>query len=169
MIFEGFSTENNKLVQTITTTEQTLTKDIFETHSDRLMSRGNHFKPDELIPVYFAGLIGSPTEEDAQANFHNMLYQLREDLIKCPKLLIYIEHELKSPTPDELSIFDDINISSDETLLNGLCSLIKIEGDEVRTKLAKETLPIIRGNLSGEAMLEFAKPLILWMNRCLNS
>ena len=53
MIFEGFSTENNKLVQTITTTEETFTKDIFETHEDRLMSRGNHFKPDELIPVYF--------------------------------------------------------------------------------------------------------------------
>ena len=169
MIFEGFSTENNKLVQTITTTEDTFTKDIFETHSDRLMSRGNHFKPEELIPVYFIGLIGAPTEEDEQANFHNMLYNLREDLIKCPKLLIYTEHELKSPTPDELSIFDGINTSSDEALLNGLCGLINIKGDEVRTKLAKDTLPVMLRNLSGEAMLEMAKPLIVWLNRCLNS
>ncbi|MGN0674167.1 MAG: YceG family protein [Oscillospiraceae bacterium] len=169
MVFEGFSTENKKLVQTITTSADTFTKDIFETHSERLASRGGHFTENELIPVYFAALLGAPSEEDEQANFHNMLYNLREDLIKCPKLLLYVEHELKSPTPDELSVFDGIERSSDDALRDSLCSIINIAGDELRTNLARETLPLFLNNLSGEAMLAIAQPLIVWMNRCLSS
>ena len=169
MIFEGFSTENKKLVQTISTSADTFTKDIFETHAERLSSRGNHFTAEELIPVYFAALVGTPSEEDEQANFHNMLYNLREDLIKCPKLLLYTEYELKAPTPDELSVFDGLDTSSDEAMLEGLCGVINIGSDPVRTKLAKETLPLFLKNLSGEAMLETAKTLIVWMNRCLGS
>lgn len=169
MIFEGFSTENKKLVQTITTASDSFTKDIFESHSERLASRGGHFTENELIPVYFSALIGTPSEEDEQANFHNMLYNLREDLIKCPKLLLYIEHELKSPTPDELSVFDDIDKTSNETLLNSLCDTISIAGDEIRTNLAKETLRDFVKNLSGEAMLVTAQTLLVWMNRCLSS
>ncbi len=169
MVFEGFSTENKKLVQTVTTSADSFTKDIFETHSERLASRGGHFTENELIPVYFAALLGAPSEEDEQANFHNMLYNLRENLIKCPKLLLYIEHELKSPTPDELSIFDGIDRSSDDSLRESLCSIINIAGDEVRTNLAKETLPLFLKNLSGEAILAIAQPLIVWMNRCLSS
>ena len=169
MIFEGFSTENKRLVQTISTSADTFTKDILETHPERLSSRGNHFTADELIPVYFMALVGAPSEEDEQANFHNMLYNLREDLIKCPKLLLYTEHELKAPTPDELSVFDGLDASSDEALLNGICGVINIESDTLRTNLAKETLPMFLKNLSGEAMLDTAKTLIVWMNRCLGS
>ncbi|MBP1561033.1 MAG: hypothetical protein J6C96_07310 [Oscillospiraceae bacterium] len=169
MIFEGFSTENKKLVQTITTTAETFNKDIFESHAERLASRGGHFTENELIPVYFSALLGAPTEEDEQANFHNMLYNLREDLIKCPKLLLYIEHELKSPTPDELSIFDDIDRTDDESLISGYCGCINIGGDEMRTKLARDTLPFFLNNLTGEALSETAQTLIVWLNRCLNS
>ena len=169
MIFEGFSTENKKLVQTVTTSAKTLNKDIFESHADRLSSRGGHFSENELIPVYFAALLGTPTDSNEQAEFHNMLYNLREDLIKCPKLLLYIEHELKSPTPDELSVFEGIDTSDDEVLLNALTERIDIPSDEVRTKLAKETLPLFLKNLSGNAMLETAQTLIVWMNRCLGS
>ena len=169
MIFEGFSTENRKLVQTVTTSAETLSKDIFESHSDRLSSRGGHFSENELIPVYFAALLGTPSDSDKQAEFHNMLYDLREDLIKCPKLLFYIENELKAPTPDELSIFDGIDASDNEALLDALTEKIEITTDEVRTKLARETLPIFLKDLSGDAMLETARTLIVWMKRCLCS
>lgn len=169
MIFEGFSTENKKLVQTVTTSAEALSKDIFESHSERLASRGGHFTEKELIPVYFTALLGTPAGTDQQAAFHNMLYNLREDLIKSPKLLLYIEHELKAPTPDELSLFDGIDTSDNEALLNALTEKINIPSDEVRTKLAKETLPLFVGKMSGNAMLETAQTLITWMNRCLCS
>ncbi len=169
MIFEGFSTENNKLVKTVHTTEDGFAKDIFISHSERLAALGGTSNPDELIPVYFVSLLGAPAEDDEQAGFHNMLYNLREDLIKCPKLLMYTENELKAPTPEELSVFDGINCSSEETLLNGLTGLINIEGDELRTKLAREELPKLIGSGSTEAMLETAKPLLVWLNRCVNS
>ena len=169
MIFEGFSTENKKLVQTVTTSAESLNKDIFEAHADRLSSRGGHFSESELIPVYFAALLGTPSDSNEQAEFHNMLYELRENLIKCPKLLLYIEHELKSPTPDELSVFEGIDAEDDDSLLNALTERAVIPSDEVRTKLAQETLPLFLKNLSGKAMLETAQTLITWMNRCLGS
>ncbi len=171
MIFEGFSTENKKTVQTVSTTSDCLTKDIFESHADRLSSRGGHFTPDQLIPVYFAALLGAPSEEDERASFHNMLYDLREDLIKCPKLLFYVEYELKPPTPDELSVFDGIvsDENDNSVLLNSLTDVIKVEGDEVRTRLAKETLPFFLEGMSGNDMLKAAQTLIVWMNRCLGS
>lgn len=169
MVFEGFSTENKKLVQTLSTSTDTFVKDILKTHSDRLLSQGNHFNSNESIPVYCAALIGVPSDEDEYAAFHNMLYNLRESLINCPKLLLYVEYELKPPTPDELSIFDKINCDSSESLLSELCNIINIDGDEIRTKLARETLPIFLDNLNKEAMLETAKLLIIWLNRCLGS
>ncbi|MDE6709088.1 MAG: YceG family protein, partial [Oscillospiraceae bacterium] len=138
-------------------------------HSERLASRGGHFTADQLIPVYFAAILGIPMDKDEQANFHNMLYKLREDLIKSPKLLLYIENELKQPTPEELSVFDGIDIAQGEAMLDSLCRIINIPDDEIRTKLAKEVLPEFVGKLSGEAMLAAAQPLIVWMNRCLNS
>ncbi len=169
MIFEGFSTENKKLVQTVSTSAETVVTDILESHSERLASRGGHFTAEQIIPVYFAAILGIPMDKDEQANFHNMLYKLREDLIKSPKLLLYIEHELKPPTPDELSPFDGIDRTDSENMLSSLCGMINIPGDEVRTKLAKEVLPEFAGKLSGEAMLAAVQPLIVWMNRCLNS
>lgn len=169
MIFEGFSTENKKLVQTITTSAETVNTDILESHSERLASRGGHFTESELIPVYFAALLGMPMDKDEQANFRNMLYNLREELIKSPKLLLYIENDLKPPAEDELAAFSGIDKSSDEAMLSSLCETIDIPGDEVRTALARETLPKLIGNLRGEAMLAAAQPLIVWMNRCLAS
>ncbi len=171
MIFEGFSTENKKLVQTITTASDSLSKDIFESHSQRLLSRGGHFTPEQLIPVYFAALLGAPDGEDERASFHNMLYELRENLIKCPKLLFYVENELKPPTPDELSLFDGIVSDGEDgsVLIDSLTSVISIEGDETRTKLAKETLPMFLKGMSGNDMLAAAQTLIVWMNRCLGS
>lgn len=172
MIFEGFSTENKKLVQTVTTSSDTFTKDIFESHSERLLSRGGHFTADQLIPVYFAALMGAPSEEDEKADFHNMLYNLREDLIKCPKLLLYSEYELKPPTPDELSVFDGITIVDGgdmEVLPEELAALVNVPGDEVRTKLARETLPLFLKGMSGKEALSAAQTLIVWMNRCLGS
>ncbi|MDE5575863.1 MAG: YceG family protein, partial [Oscillospiraceae bacterium] len=171
MIFEGFSTENKKLVQTITTASDTFTKDILESHSERLLSRGGHFTAEQLIPVYFAALVGAPAEEDAKADFHNMLYSLREDLIKCPKLLFYSEYEFKPPTPDELSVFDGISIVDGdiETLPEELAAVVNVPGDEVRTKLARETLPLFLKGMSGREALSAAQTLIVWMNRCLGS
>ena len=133
MIFEGFSTENKKLVQTISTSAETVAADILESHSERLASRGGHFTADQLIPVYFAAILGIPMDKDEQANFHNMLYKLREDLIKSPKLLLYIEHELKPPTPEELSVFDGIDIAQGEAMLDSLCRIINIPDDEIPT------------------------------------
>lgn len=169
MIFEGFSTENKKLVQTISTEMETLNKDILESHSERLASRGGHFTAEQLIPVYFAAVLGAPMDRDEQANFRNMLYNLREELISSPKLLLYIENELKPPAEDELAVFDGIDKSSDEAMLDSLCGVINIPGDEVRTALAREVLPQFIGSFKGEAMLAAAQPLIVWLNRCLNS
>ncbi|MCM1330367.1 MAG: YceG family protein [Ruminococcus sp.] len=164
--FEGFSTENKRLVQTITTTAETIQTDILETHSERLASRGGHFTAEQLIPVYFAAILGVPMDRDEQANFRNMLYNLREDLIKSPKLLLYIENELKPPSPEELAVFDGIDRTD---MLASLCGIINIPGDEVRTRLAKEVLPEFVGKLNGETLLAAAEPLIVWLNRCLNS
>lgn len=169
MIFEGFSTENKKLVQTITTSADTLPEDIFETHAERLSSRGGHFTEKELIPVYFAALLGVPAEDDRRAQYHNMLYKLRDELIKCPKLLIYTEYELKPPSEDELLPFENIDRSDDETMLRSLCDIICVAGDEVRTALAKETLPLFVGQLHGDAMLMTAQTLAVWLNRCTDS
>lgn len=171
MIFEGFSTENKKLVQTISTTFQSLAEDITESHSQRLLSRGGHFTAEQLIPVYFAALLGAPSEEDEKASFHNMLYDLREDLIKCPKLLFYSEYELKQPAPDELTVFDGIVSDGDDdsVLLESLKNVINIEGDDVRTNLARETLPLFLKGMSGNDMFTAARTLIVWMNRCLGS
>lgn len=169
MIFEGFSTENKKLVQTISMSAETVSKDILESHSERLASRGGHFTAEQLIPVYFAAILGVPMDKDEKANFHNMLYNLREDLIKSPKLLLYIENELKPPTPEELSVFDGIDRTDNEAMLASLCGIINIPDDVLRTKLAKEVLPEFVGKLSGDAMLAAAQPLIVWLNRCLNS
>lgn len=169
MIFEGFSTENKKLVQTITTSADTLPEDIFETHAERLSSRGGHFTEKELIPVYFAALLGVPAEDDRRAQYHNMLYKLRDELIKCPKLLIYTEYELKPPSEDELLPFENIDRSDDETMLRSLCDTICVAGDEVRTALAKETLPLFVGQLHGDAMLMTAQTLAVWLNRCTDS
>lgn len=168
MIFEGFSTENKKLVQTISTTADTLDKDIFETHSERLASRGGHFTADRLIPVYFAALLGIPADDDQKANFSNMLYKLRNDLIGCPKLLIYMEHDIKPPSEEELAAFDGIDKTSGEAMLNGLCGMINIECDEVRTRLARETLPMFVKNADG-VMFGTAVTLIVWLNRCVSS
>lgn len=169
MIFEGFSTENKKLVQNITTSADTLSKDIFETHSERLSSRGGHFTEKELIPVYFTALLGEPSDDDRQAQYKNMLYEMRENLIKSPKLLIYIEYELKSPSEEELAAFDGIDRSDDQSMLNSLCNMVNIEGDEIRTKLAREALPLLVGSLKGDAMLQMAQDLIVWLDRCTRS
>lgn len=171
MIFEGFSTENKKLVQTISTTFDCLPKDILETHSERLASRGGHFTAEQLIPVYFAALIGAPSGDDEKASFHNMLYDLREKLIKCPKFLFYVENELKPPTSDELTVFDGIVSDADDdgVLLNSLTDIINVEGDEMRTNLAKDTLPLFLKGMSGNDMFAAARTLIVWMNRCLGS
>ena len=167
MIFEGFSTENKKPVQNITTSLQTLNKDIFESHAERLASRGGHFTAEQLIPVYFAAVIGVPTENSERAQFRNMLFELRENLIKSPKLLLYVENEFKAPAPEELSAFDDIPES--ENLIDALKEKINIPSDEVRTNLAKETLPLFLKNLSGDELLKTAETLIIRMNRCLCS
>ncbi len=170
MVFEGFSTENKKLVQTVTTSSETLNKDIFESHAERLASRGGHFTADQLIPVYFAAFVGTPMEIDAQNEFRNMLFKLRDDLIRSPKLLFYIENEMKAPSQEELSIFDGIDASADrEKLLSDITERISIPFDELRTKLAKEALPLFLKNMNGEAMLETARTLIIRMNRCLCS
>ncbi len=169
MVFEGFSTENKKLVQTVTTSAETLGKDIFESHTDRLSSRGGHFTAEQLIPVYFAALVGTPMEKSEQAEFNNMLYSLREDLIKSPKLLFYIEYEMSPPSQEELSAFEGMDTSDSKKLLEALTEKINIPCDDVRTRLAKETLPLFLKNMSGEAMLETARTLIIRMNRCFGS
>ncbi len=165
MIFEGFSTENKRLVQNITTSAQTLNKDIFESHTERLASRGGHFTADQLIPVYFAAIVGIPSEKSEHSQFRNMLFELREELIRSPKLLFYVENEFKAPTEEELSAFEGVPESEDP--IGALTEKINIPSDEIRTKLAKETLPLFLKNLSGDELLKTAETLIVRMDRCL--
>lgn len=171
MKFEGFSTENKQMVQTISTSAKTLVSDIFETHKDRLSSRGGHFTNEQLIPVYFAGLVGVPDDSDMAA-FNNMLFKLRDDLIKCPKLLIYIENELKNPTAAEISFFDSVSKGNTEEMRKDFISLIKIVGDEVRTKLAVKIYTEFTDKMltgSDTVLFDYSVSLLSWMYRCVSS
>lgn len=171
MRFEGFSTENKQLVQTVSTSAQTLPEDIFESHTDRLSSRGGHFTKEQMIPVYFAGLIGTPADAEADS-YHNILYNLREKLIGCPKLLIYIENTIKPPAPDELSFFDAVSRGDNVETRDDFISLIKISGDTVRTELAKKVFTEFTEKKlsdSSEGFFNYCAALITWLYRCVSS
>jgi hypothetical protein len=69
-----------------------------------------------------------------------MLFTLRDDLIKSPKLLIYIDKELRNPEPDEVTAFKTVNRTDKKT--NGECptALVNIPSDNLRTELARKEL-----------------------------
>ncbi len=168
MRFEGFSTENRRLVQTISTSAGTLSKDIFETHDNRLLSRGGHFTAGQMLPVYFAALLGVPSESDF-AEYHNMLYELRENLIRCPKIFLYIENHLSEPSQKEISLFNVVSKDDTHEMQDDFASLIKIYGDDIRSELACSVYrEFTERMLSGSPvrLYEYSVSLITWLNRC---
>jgi hypothetical protein len=166
MKFEGFSTERSSPVEIITTGADTLPKDVLETHSARLISRGGHFSVNELIPVYFAALIGCPNK-DADT-YNNMLFTLRDDLIKSPKLLIYIDKELRNPEPDEVTAFKTVNRTDKKQMVSALTALVNIPSDNLRTELARKELYALLVGMMEETpgkLFNTGAKIITWLNR----
>ncbi|MCL2055239.1 MAG: YceG family protein [Oscillospiraceae bacterium] len=143
MKFEGFSTEDRRFVQTVSTSAETLLSDVSEDHGARLASRGGHFTKEQMLPVYFAALVGLNRDE---AEYNNMLFNLRDSLIRSPKLLLYMENELRPPFESEILQINRPNFQ------------LKLEGDEMRTELAIKALE------------EFGSKIHLtaWLLRCVS-
>jgi hypothetical protein len=160
MRFEGFSTENGRLAKTVATAADTLLRDVTQSLEQRLAARGGHLAGDHRTPpVYFAALTGIWRDE---SEYSNMLYHLRDGLIRSKKLLIYIENELKPPTAAEIARVSDPGFEMD------------IDGDELRTALVGEALSELRRQPSPppftEAGLRDEREvrLLSWLSRCVS-
>lgn len=165
MKFEGFSTERNLGVEVISSAAESLPKDILESHKTRLASRGGHFTEGELIPVYYAAMIGCPQDSDT---YNNMLYTLKDDIIKSSKLLIFIDHEMRNPEPDEVTGFKTVNRTDKKQMISALTALVNIENDSLRTEFGRKTINKMLLNMMEETpgkIFNTGVKIITWMNR----
>ncbi len=165
------SSENRKLVQTVSTSAMTFAQDLLETHDARLSSRGGHFTREQLIPVYFAAILGVPDSSD-EAEYRNTLFTFREELIKSDKFLMYFENSRKKPTDEELAYFYAVNKDDTSEMRDDFAALINIQGDKVRTELAKKVYLYVTDKMtSGTAdkLYEYSTMILTWMFRCVNS
>jgi hypothetical protein len=153
------------------TTAEKLPADVLKKKSDRLADIGDYSGSSGAVPVFFAALIGTPggNNADAEAVYRNTIFTLRENLIKSPKLILYMENVLKNPTPDELSIFTDISRENRETALNQISAKIKINGDSFREELAKKAIIELAEGVPDTAVYDFAIKLAVWLLRCTKS
>lgn len=168
MKFEGFSTENKHIAKPMATTANTLISDIFKSRKERCSALGLSLTADNIIPVYFAALIGVPSD-DKLTDYKNSLYKLREDLISSPKFLIFIQNEMRPPTSDELCFFDAVSRGEPDETIKDFVDLININGDPVRTEEAKrvfsETAEGLK-KISADILFAYGARTITWLNRC---
>lgn len=165
MKFEGFSTERNLGVEVITASADTLPKDVLESHKTRLTTRGGCFTEEELIPVYFTAMIGCPQDIDT---YKNMLFTLKDDIIKSGKLPIYIDHEMRNPEPDEVNCFKTVNRTDKRQMISALTAIVNVGNDELRTGFAKKSLYNILQGMVNETpgkIFNTGVKLVTWMNR----
>jgi hypothetical protein len=169
MKFEGFSTEReaSSPVVYLQTSSQTLPADVLKLSSERKLEKNVYSTVTETFYVYFAALIGAPLDvNDDYDVYRNMLYTLRENLIKSPKFLIYMENGLRKPTPDEVNLFSTVSHSGRDEILAGMKSVIKIAGDPFRENLAKSALETVTADIPTEQLYNICVKLVTWLFRC---
>ena len=132
MKFEGFSTENTHLAKKLTASADTIISDLLKSKEERLSMLGMGLIAEKIVPVYFAALVGAPSE-NKMTDYKNSLFTLRNDLITSPKFLIFIPGALSMPSADEISFFDGVGHGIPDETINDFISLININGDEERT------------------------------------
>ncbi|MDD6276806.1 MAG: hypothetical protein PUB20_08320, partial [Clostridia bacterium] len=127
----------NTMVETVSADMNRLTEDLLENHSSRLFSRGGHFTKDQMIPVYFALIFGC--EENAD-NYSNFLFGLKDDIKKTTKPFAFIDSPIGSPDEKARLAFSGIDRRGTGSVISGLCSMIEIKKDPVRTLIAQKAL-----------------------------
>lgn len=171
MKFEGFSTENRHISRILSTSAETVINDIVKSKQDRMLACGASITESDILPVYFAALIGFPNDDNETA-FNNSLYYMREKIIASPKLLIFIQNELKLPLPKEMSYFDAVTRGNPDEEINDFAQLININGDKLRSDEAKRVFAELAEpfkQLSDDELFSFGARMITWLNRCVMS
>ncbi|MDR0942927.1 MAG: YceG family protein [Ruminococcus sp.] len=174
MKFEGFSTpENTERTPIIylETAAEAIPTDVLKLKSERRTASDNYSLETEKLKVYFASLIGVPPANDTDDYYvyRNMLYTLRENLIKSPKCLIYIENGMRAPTDDEKAVFTDIPHTGRTEILEAMISLVRIDGDTLREGYAKTALKAVSKDISDDLLYDFCVKIITWLSRCTRS
>ena len=171
MKFEGFSTENNRFVKKMTASADTIITDIVKSEKERLSALGMGLIAEKIVPVYFAALVGAPSENKL-TDFKNALFTLRNDLIESPKFLIFIPGEMSMPSADEISYFDAVSRGVADDTVKDFIDLIHVNGDTERTEEAKkvfaEFIEPIKARTDDE-LFAYGVRLITWLNRCTGS
>ncbi len=171
MKFEGFSTENTRISKYIPSSAENIIIDIKKPREERLSSLGMTLNSNNIIPVYFSAIIGTPAEENL-SGYKNVLFSLRDELIKSPKFLIFIPSNMRMPSEDEISFFDAVTRGNIDEAVADFSNLINIDCDERRTEEARQ---IFKENADKyadkgfEAVLSYGIRTITWLNRCISS
>ncbi|MDR0991530.1 MAG: YceG family protein [Ruminococcus sp.] len=158
-------------VVNLASTAEKLPADVLKLKSDRLADLGDYAGTSGAVPVFFAAICGTPggNNPDAEAVFRNELFTLRDNLIKSPKFLIYMENILRAPTPDELSVFSGVSREDRVLTLDNLCALIKINGDTFREGLAKKALFEATEKTPDDGVYDLGVKILVWLARCTKS
>ena len=168
MKFEGFSTENTHLAKKLTASADTIISDLLKSKEERLAMLGMGLIAEKIVPVYFAALVGAPSE-NKMTDYKNSLFTLRNDLITSPKFLIFIPGALSMPSADEISFFDGVGHGIPDETINDFISLININGDEERTAEAKKIFAELAEpykESSSDELFAFGVRMITWLKRC---
>ncbi|MDR0904261.1 MAG: YceG family protein [Ruminococcus sp.] len=171
MKFEGFSTASGEAspIAYLATTAETFPSDVLKLKSERTLLSDSY--NSSVFYVYFAALIGAPVANDTDDYYvyRNMLFTLRDNLLKSPKCLIYIENGMRSPTPEEMNIFSQVPQNDRKTMFDAFLSLVKINGDPLREKAAVSALENITSKIPDEELYALCVRIITWLSRCTRS
>ena len=170
-MYADFTPQITQKVQNITTSAEKLPEDILESHFQRISSRGNHFTKDQLTPVYSAAMVGY-NEKDI---YTNVLYEMKNNLSKSDKLMIFVSNGLKNPDAETVKIFADIPRDGSldtETMTDLLALKIEIAGRPDRTACARyafiEEMKLMNAT-SPEMIFVHGVKLISWFRLCTDS
>ena len=155
-------------VQIITTAADSLSQDLCESHIGRLESRGGVFTADQLTPVYCAALVGCGNDED---QYSNLLFGIRDDLIRADKLVIFKDTKFDNPMNNEVIRFGGIDRSSRVKIISGLCARIEIPCSSEKTELARRALNDMLSSSNDPDGVLYNKGVKLasWFSRCIGS
>ncbi len=170
-MYEEFTPRTTKNVQYITTSADKLPEDIIESHFQRISSRGNHFNKSELTPVYSAAMIGY-NEKDI---YTNILYEMKNNLSKSDKLMIFVSNGFKNPDNDQVKLFSDIPRDGSldvESMIDMLALKIEIKNKPERTPIVRyafiEEMKLMNAS-SPETVFVHGVKLISWLMLCVSS
>ncbi|MGN0665078.1 MAG: YceG family protein [Huintestinicola sp.] len=138
----------NTIVEVITADVSKLSEELKESHSVRLYSRGGHFSPDQMLPVYFMLMAGYSDDD----SYNNLLFSLRDDLKRSEKPFAFIDTPLDEPIAEVMNEFADVNTDTSASAVSGLCAHISIRNDAARTTIAQRALGDMLSYCSGDVM-----------------